>query len=152
MPAGACGTPLHSCACTWAKSARDSPPRPPACPTPFPVCRRNHFRLGLVVGDGFGDRGVCIGDGADADPRKRTPPIAACTLGRPMPPTTQDRRSLRLYPGCPVRRAVCPRSPGEDNSHCRLRKHTRPNAVCNRWRHAKTAPAVAATHRYNDFV
>jgi len=125
------------------------PPRPPACPTSFRVCRRNHFRLGLVAGGGFDD-GVCIGDGAGGGPRKRTPPIAACTLGRPMP-WAPDRRSRRLYPpGRPVRRAVCPRSSGEDNSHRRLRKHTRPTAVCNRWPHAKKAPAVAVTRRYTD--
>jgi len=119
--AGACGTPLHSCVCTWEKSVKGCLPRPPAptpaCPTSSHVCRRNRFRLGLVVvvvddgGGGFDD-GVCVGVvgyGASGDPRKRTPPIAACTLGRPNP-SAPDSRRRRLLPGCPVRRAVCPRS------------------------------------------
>jgi len=158
--AGACDTPLHSCACTWAKSARGCPPRPhappPACRPSSRVYRRNRCRLGLVVvvggGGGFDD-GVCcvgvVGDGAGGDPRKRTPPIAACTLGRPTP-LAPDRLRRRLPPGCPVRRAVCPRSWEADNSRRRLRKRTRPAAVCNRWPHATTAPAVAATRRCNE--
>jgi len=157
--AGACGTPLHSCACIWAKSARGCPPRPhappPACPTSSRVCRRNRCLLGLVVvvGDGGFDDGVCcvgvVGDGAGSDPRKRTPPIAACTLGRPMT-SAPDRLRRRLSPECPVRRAVCPRSWEADNSRRRLRKRTRPAASCNRWPHATTAPAVAATRRCNE--
>lgn len=150
---GACGTPPHSCACTWAKSGRGCPPRPPACPTWVPVCRRNHCRLGLVVGGDFDD-GVCVGVGVgvgDGDLRRRTPPIAACTPCRPTP-SAPDRRRRRLPPGYPVRRAVCPRNSEADNSHRRPRKRKRPTAVCNRWPLATTAPLVAATRRCNDFV
>lgn len=154
--ADACGTPRHSCVCTWAKSVRGCPPRPPApppaCPQSSRVCRRNRCRLGLVVGGGGDfDDGVCVGVvgyGAGGDPRKRTPPIAACTLGQPNP-SEPDCRRRRLLPECPVRRAICPRSWEADNSRRRLRKRTRPTAVCNLWPHA-TTPAVAATHRCND--
>jgi len=101
-----------------------------------------------VVGGDFGD-GVCVADGEGGDPRKRTPRIAACTLGRPMP-SAPDRRRRRLLPGCPVRRAVYPRSSEADNSHRRLRKRTRPTAVYNRWPHATTALVAEVTRRCND--
>lgn len=160
VPAGACDTLPHSCACTWAKSAWDRR-RPTACPTSLPVYFRNRCRLGLLAvvvgGDGFGRDGVCavvVGDGSVGDPRNRTPPTAACTLGRQTPSAAdrrlRRRRNRRLPPGCPVRRAVCPRNLLEaDNSHRRLRKRTRPTAVCNRWRETKVPP-VAATRRCND--